>query len=140
MSWWIWVVIGFLLLAAEFGSTTLHIAFFSVGAFVVAILVGIGVELELWAQLLIFTGVSLLAFFFVRPMVMRRLKLDEKKIVDSLVGETATILEDIEVGGRGRAELRGSTWSARNVGETALIRGQRCTVAEVEGLVLHVRV
>jgi hypothetical protein len=106
---------------------------------VVAILVGLGVDLELWAQLLIFTGVSLVAFFFVRPAIMRRLNLNEKKIVDSLVGETATTLEDIGVGGNGRAELRGSTWSARNVGETALIHGQRCTVASVEGLVLHVR-
>lgn len=139
MSWWIWVVIGFVLLAAEFASTTMHIAFFAVGAWVVAILVGLGVELPLWGQLLVFTGVSLVAFFFVRPAVMRRLKLDEKKVVDSLVGETATSLEDIGPGGMGRAEMRGSTWSVRNVGETALHRGQRCTVASVEGLVLHVR-
>lgn len=139
MSWWIWVVIGFLLLAVEFASTTLHLGLFAVGAFVVAIVVGAGADLPLWAQIVLFTIASLLSFFFLRPMLMRKLRLDEKKVVDSLVGEQAMALEDIAVGGDGRAEMRGTTWGARNIGETALIRGQRCIVTAVEGLVLHVR-
>lgn len=139
MSWWIWVLIGFFLLAGELTAATLHIGFFSVGAFTVALLVAFGVEMPLWGQLLVFTGVSVFAFFFLRPLVMRKLKLDKKIVVDSLVGEQALVLEDIAAGGAGRAEMRGTTWSARNVGETGLIRGQRCTVASVEGLVLHVR-
>lgn len=139
MSWWIWVVIGFALLALEFTSASMHVGFFAIGAWVVAILVGLGVDLPLWAQILTFTGVSLFAFFVLRPPLMRRLKLNEKKSIDSLVGEQATALEDMAVGSNGRAELRGSTWSARNVGETALIRGQRCIVAGVEGLMIHVR-
>jgi membrane protein implicated in regulation of membrane protease activity len=35
--------------------------------------------------------------------------------------------------------MRGTTWSARNIGETVLNRGQRCVVAGVDGLVIHVR-
>jgi inner membrane protein len=139
MSWWIWVVIGFALLALEFASVSMHLGFFAIGAWVVGILVGVGVDIPLWAQILTFAGVSLVAFFFLRPPLMRRLKLNEKKVVDSLVGEQATALEDIAVGSNGRAEMRGTTWGARNVGETALIRGQRCVVAGVEGLVLHLR-
>ncbi|HYC61918.1 MAG TPA: NfeD family protein [Thermoanaerobaculia bacterium] len=139
MSWWIWVLIGFGILAVELTAATLHIGFFGVGAFVVAILAALGVDLPLWAQLVIFTGTSLIAFFFLRPVLVKKLKLDQKKVVDSLVGEQALALEDIGVGGNGRAEMRGSTWSARNVGETALIRGQRCIVANVDGLVIHVR-
>jgi hypothetical protein len=139
MSWWIWVVIGFLLLCVEFASTTLHIGLFAVGAFVTAIVVATGANVPLSGQILIFTVTSLFSFFFIRPALMKRLRLDEKKVVDSLVGEQAMALEDIGVGGNGRAEMRGTTWSARNIGETALIRGQRCIVAAVEGLVLHVR-
>lgn len=139
MVWWIWVLIAFAILALEMTAATLHVGFFSVGAFAVAILVALGVDLPLSTQLLIFTAVSLLAFFFLRPMLVRKLKLDQKKVVDSLVGEQALALEDIGIGGSGRAEMRGSTWSARNVGETALTRGQRCTVAEVDGLVIHLR-
>ncbi len=139
MSWWIWVVIGFLLLCVEFASTTMHIGLFAVGAFVTAIVVATGANVPLSGQIVIFTVTSLLSFFFIRPALMKRLRLDEKKVVDSLVGEQAMALEDIGVNGNGRAEMRGTTWSARNIGETALIRGQRCIVAAVEGLVLHVR-
>lgn len=139
MSWWLWVLVGFLLLCVEFVSTTLHIGVFAVGAFVVAIVVGFGADLSLAWQIVVFTVASLISFFFIRPVLMRKLKLDEKKVVDSMVGEQAMALEDIAAGGSGRAEMRGTTWSARNIGETALIRGQRCIVAAVEGLVLHVR-
>ena len=139
MSWWIWVVIGFVLLALEFTAASLHVGFFAVGAFVVGLLILFGVELPLWGQLIIFTAVSLLAFFFIRPVLVRKLKLDQKKVVDTLVGEQAIAMEEIPAQGLGRAEMRGTTWSARNVGETGLIRGQRCVVAGVEGLVIHVR-
>ena len=139
MSWWLWVLVGFLLLCVEFASTTLHIGLFAVGAFVVAAVTGFGLNLSLTWQILLFTLTSLFSFFFIRPPLMRKLKLNEKKVVDTLVGEQAMALEDIAAGGNGRAEMRGTTWSARNVGETALIRGQRCIVAAVEGLVLHVR-
>jgi membrane protein implicated in regulation of membrane protease activity len=139
MSWWIWVLIAFAILALEMTAATMHIGFFAAGALVVAALVGFGVDLPLWGQLLIFTVVSLVAFFFLRPVLVRKLKLDQKKVVDSMVGEQAIVLEDMGVGERGRAEMRGTTWGARNVGETALIRGQRCVVADVDNLVIHVR-
>ena len=139
MSWWIWVLAGLALLAAEFVSTTMHIGFFAVGAFFVALLVGLGVELPLWGQVAIFTIVSVLTFVFVRPILVRKLRLDFKPQVDSMVGQQARAMDDIAIAGLGKAEFRGTTWSARNVGETALARGQRCVVAGIEGLVIHVK-
>ena len=139
MVWWIWVLIAFAILALELTAATLHVGFFAVGALVVALLVAFGMDLPLWMQLLVFTVVSLIAFFYLRPILVRKMKLDQKRVVDTLVGEQAVALEDIGVGSSGRAEMRGTTWSARNIGETALIRGQRCTVAVVYGLVIHLR-
>jgi membrane protein implicated in regulation of membrane protease activity len=139
MVWWIWVLAGLGLLAIEFATTTAHIGFFAVGALVVALLVGVGLDLPLWAQLAIFTGVSILAFVFVRPILVRKLKLDFKPQVDSMIGEKAMALEEIAAAGLGKAEFRGTSWSARNVGETALARGQRCVVAGVEGLMIHIK-
>jgi len=139
MLWWIWVLIGFGILALELSTATMHVGFFAVGAFAVALLELFGVTLPLWAEILIFTVVSLVAFFFIRPWLVRKLKLDQKKVVDSLVGEQALALEDMSAGGHGRAEMRGTTWGARNIGDTALLRGQRCTVVDVDGLVIHVR-
>lgn len=139
MDWWVWVLIAFLLLTIEFFSTTMHIGFFAVGAFLVAILVGFGVSIPLWGQLLIFAITSVVALIFVRPIVVRRLGLSRTVVVDSMLGEEAIATAEIAAGATGKAELRGSTWNARNVGETTLAAGQRCTVERVDGLLLHVK-
>jgi membrane protein implicated in regulation of membrane protease activity len=51
----------------------------------------------------------------------------------------ALAVAPIAAGGFGRAELRGSTWSARNVGATALAAGERSRVVAVQGLELEIR-
>lgn len=139
MTWWIWVLLGFVLLAIELASTTMHIGFFAAGAFLVAILVGSGWQGPLWAQLLVFTLFSLVALVFIRPIVMKKLRLNETRVVDSLVGEQAIALDDIGAQSIGKAEMRGSSWNARNIGADSITKGQRCTVEQVEGLLLHIR-
>ena len=51
MSWWIWVLLAFALLALELTAATLHIGFFAAGALVVGLLVLFGVEMPLWMEL-----------------------------------------------------------------------------------------
>ena len=139
MSWWIWVLVAFLLLTIEFFSTTMHIGFFAVGALLVAILVGAGVAIPLWGQLLVFATTSVVALVFVRPVIVRKLGMNRTPVVDSMLGEEAVATAEIAVGATGKAELRGSTWNARNVGETTITVGQRCTVERIDGLMLHVK-
>ena len=139
MEWWFWVLVAFLLLTIEFFATTAHIGFFAVGAFIVAILVGVGFVIPLWAQLLIFAISSVVLLVFVRPVIVRKLGLSKTHIVDTLVGEQAVMMTDLAVGDQGKAEMRGSTWTARNIGETPLLKGQRCVVEKVSGLTIHVR-
>jgi hypothetical protein len=139
MAWWIWVLAAFALLTIEFFATTAHVGFFAIGAFLVAIIVGIGIPMPLWGQLLTFSISSVILLIFVRPVIVRKLGLNITRVVDSLVGEQAIVLVDLPVAAEGRAELRGSTWTARNVGETALVKGQRCVVEQIVGLTIHVR-
>ena len=139
MDWWIWTLIGFFFLALEFVSTTMHSAFFAAGAFLVAILVAAHVGGPLWAQLLVFTLFSMITLLLLRPLIVKRLNLSVTKVVDTMVGEQAILMDDLPPAGLGKAEMRGSTWNARNIGETLLSRGQRATVERVEGLVLHIR-
>ena len=139
MDWWIWTLIGFFFLALEFVTTTMHSAFFAAGAFLVAVLVALHAGGPLWAQILTFTVFSLITLLIIRPVVVKKLKLSQTKIVDTMVGEQAIVMQDLPPAGLGKAEMRGSTWNARNVGGTALTRGQRATVEKVEGLVLHLR-
>src|SRR5438132_919593 len=119
MAWWIWVLIGFSLLALEFVASTMHSAFFAAGAFFVALLVTLNAAGPLWAQILTFTLFSLATLFLIRPYVVRKLRLSETKIVDTMIGEHATALDELPVAGFGKAEMRGSTWNAQNIGETA---------------------
>jgi membrane protein implicated in regulation of membrane protease activity len=55
-----------------------------------------------------------------------------------MVGEAATVLDNIEAGEFGKVELRGTAWNAKNSGDRMLVRGERCKVRRVEGLSLWV--
>ena len=139
MAWWIWVLVALALLAAEFASTTLHIGFFAIGALLVALLRALNVGMPVWAELLLFTVVSLLALLVFRPLLMSRLKLDRTPVVDTMVGEEAVAMQEIAPGELGKAEMRGTTWNVRNTATVALALGQRLVVERIEGLVLFVR-
>ena len=39
----------------------------------------------------------------------------------------------------GRAELRGTVWSARNAGTTPLLKGQRCSVTAIDRLMIFIK-
>ena len=139
MAWGIWVLAGFLLLIIEFFTTTAHVGFFAVGAFLVAILVSLDAGGPLWFQLIFFATSSVVLLIFVRPIIVRKLGLNKTPVVDSMSGAHAFALQDMGVESDGRAEMRGTTWSARNIGETPLARGQKCVVDRVVGLTLYVR-
>jgi inner membrane protein len=59
--------------------------------------------------------------------------------VDGMAGESAVVLEDVPTEGVGKAEMRGSSWSARSTSGASLVKGQRCRVDRVEGLTLWLR-
>jgi len=139
MAWWVWVLAGFLLLIVEFFATTAHIGFFAVGAFLVAILVALDAGGPLWFQLIFFATSSVILLIFVRPIIVRKLGLYKQTSVDQIAGEHAIALEDMAAESDGRAEMRGTTWSARNIGPMPLARGQKCVVDRVVGLTLYVR-
>jgi membrane protein implicated in regulation of membrane protease activity len=141
MAWWMWLVLGLLLLVCELLTPGgLYLFFLGLSALGVGALVGLIESIPLWSQWLLFSALSLVAaLFFRRPLLERIRRLSRSKAVDSLVGETATALEDIPVDAIGKAELRGTAWNALNIGDSPLARAQRCRVERLEGLTLHVR-
>ena len=141
MLWWIWIILGFLLLLAELLTPGgLYLLFFGVAAIFVGLLAGLALAGPPWMQWLLFSLLSVVALSVFRRPLLRRLRPAAMGAeVDSLIGETAIVLEDMAADAIGKAELRGSAWSARNVGKDSLSRGQRCKVEKVEGLMLWVR-
>ncbi|HEU0004433.1 MAG TPA: NfeD family protein [Terriglobia bacterium] len=141
MLWWVWILLGFLLLLAELLTPGgLYLLFFGAAAIIVGLLAGLNLIGPPWMQWLMFSILSVVALSLFRRPLLKRLRPATLGIeVDSLVGQTAIALEDMAVDAVGRAELRGSAWSARNVGRDSLTRGQRCTVERVDGLMLFVK-
>ena len=140
MAWWIWVLGGLGLLVAEI---TLPGGFFSIFFGLGAILVGaakaLGWDGPAWAEWLVFSVLSVAGLLLFRKPLMRQFALNDTKPVDRIEGESAVVLEDVAPGGVGKAELRGSAWSARTQDALPLARGQRCRVERVEGLTLWLR-
>jgi len=138
MVWWLWVLLGLALLAIELATPGgLFALFFGVGALAVAPLAAAGVG-AVW-QWLAFSAVSVALLAALRRWLLAKLAPAPRPPVDAIVGQEALLLEDVPVGGEGKAELRGVPWSARAADGASMRAGQRARVERVDGLVLYLR-
>lgn len=141
MVWWYWMVLGLALLAAEMTTPGgFYILFFGLSALLVGTMAGLGiVELD-WLQWLLFSVIAIGSLLVFRGPLMTRMSRGHQALadVDSMVGEVAIPLEPLASGATGKAELRGTTWTAKNVGPTDLRKDQRGKVKNVDGLTLWI--
>jgi membrane protein implicated in regulation of membrane protease activity len=137
VTWWLWLLLGLVLAALEMMSSGgFYLIFFGVAAMFIGVMSLIGLAGPAWLQWVVFTILSLILLLAFRRPILKMLQVDTGP-VDSLVGEIAVVVDQpIAPGGVGRAELRGSTWSARNLYTVELARGQRCRVERVDGLMI----
>lgn len=140
MDWYLWILLGFALLAGEMLTPGgFYVLFFGVGALLVGLLGLAGVGGSPVLQWFLFSIVSIASLVLFRQRLLAAFGVGAAgRAVDSLQQDVAVLLEDLPVNGVGRAELRGTTWSVRNGGERELKSGQRCRVERVEGLTLWV--
>ena len=140
LLWWHWFALGLVLVATEMaGAGGFYVIFFGIAALVVGALDLAGVSGPVWLQLLLFSALSVASLLFFRSPLVRWMKLDVPgRNVDSLIGELAVPLEDIVPGAVGRAELRGTVWTARNSAPAPLHRGERCVVVRVDQLTVFI--
>ncbi len=142
MTWWIWMLSGLALLALEIilpGG--IIFLFFGVSAMIVGALVAMELGGPLWVQALVFAALSVVSLLTMRGPILRRMNargLDVDKI-DSLVGEDVVLTEEIGPHGNGKGELRGTSWTVINLGESTLSSGATRTVEQVDGVKLFVR-
>ena len=141
MAWWMWILFGFLLLVCELLTPGIFfLVFFGLGAITVGLLVMGNLLEPAWLQWSAFSALSLLSLLVFRKPLIRRVRTaGDVHDLDSPAGETAIAIDEIPPGSVGRAELRGTIWQVKNVGEAPLSARQRARVERVEGLVLWVR-
>jgi membrane protein implicated in regulation of membrane protease activity len=140
VTWWMWMVAGFVMLATEMLLPGFFLLFFGMGAVFMGFFQLLFPGVALWVELLIFLAVSTLWLAMFRGRLVAYIeRRNPPKKVDSIEGEIAVAVEELAVGGIGKAELRGASWNALNVGESVIAQGQRCTVTKMDGLTLHLR-
>jgi inner membrane protein len=142
MVWWLWVLLGLGLLTFEVLTPGGFFAvFFGLSALLVGALTGLDFAGPPWLQWLLFSGTSVGFVLLLRRPLLVRMKAPARSLppIDSLVGELATLLEELPPGGVGKAELRGSGWTVRSVEPTTLAKGARCRVERVDGFTLWIR-
>ena len=140
MTGWMWIAMGLVLAAIELATPGgFFIIFFGVGAVVVGLLRLAGLFEPPWQQWLAFPIVALVSLRLFRQPLLERLQGRDTGEVDSLVGDAALPASALEPGGRGKAEVRGALWNARNVSERAVGARERCRVVAINGLELDIR-
>ena len=140
MQWWHWAVLGLVLGLLELATPGgFFILFFGIGALLVSVLSLAGIAGPLWVQWVAFGALSIITLFFFRDPLLRRMRASEHTgLVDSLTSDIAVAKEDIAPGAVGRAELRGTGWSARNVGAAVAAPRPALRRPKVDGLTLHI--
>ncbi len=145
MIWWYWALLGFAFIGLEIltlgGLGNFYFLFFGTAALVVSAVVWLGLANADWSQWVLFATLGIVSLFALRGTLQRKItpKEQDNTHVDSLLGEIATVLEDLPSQAAGKVELHGSTWTACNAGDTLLSKGQRTQVIRVDGLTLWIK-
>ncbi|MBZ2185232.1 MAG: NfeD family protein [Bryobacter sp.] len=139
-TWWMWMVAGFAMLAAETIVPGFFLLFFGVGAVFMGLFQLVFPGVPLWIELLIFLAVSSLWLALFRSRLIQWFDSRQPpKQVDRIEGETALVIADIPPGAIGKAELRGASWNALNLGPNTAPSGARYRVVKIDGLTLHIQ-
>lgn len=140
--WHIWVIAGVVLLIAEIFTPGFVLACFGVACLVAAVFAAFDVGLTF--EVIIFCVASVIAFFAVRPLFVKRFYRSDdeaaKTNVDALVGKEGLVAERIDPSVNvGRVLLGGDNWRAVSVDGAAIEHSEKVEVVRVEGTKLFVK-
>jgi serine/threonine protein kinase/membrane protein implicated in regulation of membrane protease activity len=139
MPWPIWIMAGLVLIAIEVHYTRDFTLFcFGISALLVGLMSIFGV-FDIWTQWISFAALSTALLFSAREWLRRKmLSTPGSAELENIIGQSAIPLDDLPAYGFGKAELRGTTWSAHNATHMKILRGQRCKVMKMNGLTLWI--
>ena len=140
MVWWGWIVVGMLLLAAELFviEAEFFLVFLGLAAAITGLLAFAMPPIPEWAQWLAFAGIALLSMVLFRKRVYRLVRRQVPDMPNDMLREEVRLPVSLPPGESCRVELRGSTWTARNVGNVPVPPCERARVVGVDGIVLNV--
>ena len=139
MPWWGWIVIGSFLLGAELlgVDAAFYLAFVGFAAIATGLLGLVGLSLPEWAQWLTFAAIALASMVLFRAKLYKRFRGVAVGYGNTLIGELVEVNEDTPSGQRSRVTLRGSEWTAINVGPATIAARQSAEVVEADGTTMR---
>ena len=140
MTWWMWLVLGAVILGAELVAidAQFYLVFMGIAAALVGLAELFGINMPDWMEWTTFAVLSLIFFFTFRQTLYEKIRGGVEGFRETLDGDTVRIREDLAAGAEARIEFRGSKWTTRNVGGDTIAAGSRARVVRVDGLTLHV--
>ena len=137
--WFWWVVAALAFIILEIFTNGFAVACFSVGCAAAAISAAIAPD-TIWLQVLLFAVFSALAIIFVRPLVLKYLDKGEKPSnADTLLGQTAKVVEEIPAEDKGRVRVFGDDWQAVAEDGSQIEAGAKVKILSRDGNILTVK-
>jgi len=140
MTWWSWMILGAVILGAELFAidAQFYLVFLGISAALVGMAGLFGIVMPEWGQWMAFAVLSLLSFFTFRKSLYEKIRGGAVGFNESLSGNTVNVPNELAPGAETRLDYRGTKWTVRNVGDSAIAAGGRATVVEVDGLTLRI--
>ncbi len=140
MTWWSWMILGAVILGAELFAidAQFYLVFLGISAALVGLVGLLGIAMPEWGQWMAFAALSLISFFTFRKSLYEKIRGGAVGFRETLSGNTVNVDAELAPGAETRLEYRGTKWTVRNVGDTAIAAGGRATVVEVDGLTLRI--
>ncbi|MDX9753038.1 MAG: NfeD family protein [bacterium] len=138
--WSLWFIIAVGFMIGEIITPGFVLACFSIGCLASCLTAVFPTSFSI--QLLVFSLVSLLSFFLVRPFAQRYLfcsATPHHTNMDALIGKQGLVTERINPQThQGRVKVRGEDWKARSENNTPIETGAEVHVLRIDGVTLTV--
>ena len=136
--WQTWAVVAFICLSMELMAGDFFITCFAIGAIGAALAAAL--DCNFYVQLGVFTVVTLISIFTVRPFALRYLHRNKERLsnADALMGRQGKVVEPIEAGGFGRVVIDGDNWKARTADGQPVAKGVHVKVVDRESTIIVV--
>ena len=137
----IWLLAAIVLVILEIATAGFGVICFAIGAGFSALVAGLGGNLT-W-QIVVFAAVSLLAFIFLRPVVIRFLDKKSKDVktnADAIVGRKGVVSERIDAAQHtGRVAIDGDDWKAVSDDGSVIEKGSTVEIVKLDSIIVTVR-
>ena len=137
--WLLWTLVCVVALILEVSSGTFYLMCFAIGA-VGAVVVSL-MGTPLWLQVLVFSAISAVSVFCVRPLLVKCLHPVQKERLSNasaLVGRQGVVVEPISAERPGYVRVDGDEWRAVTADGTMIERGVNVRIIAMNSIVVTV--